>query len=382
MKVQQKLSRRAVLKDGLGAGLALTTLGLSPQTSAGPINNILSDLFGGALGDNFRIDVHCHHIPDFYRASLAENGITTAGGIPLPSWSPLEAVHFMNTHGIQVQVVSISEPGVYYLPSPDQRKQMAIRINDYTTEQLMNSEHPVRKGRFGGFGVLPLRDTDNTVDVNNACREAERIVHHLRMDGVGLFSSYNGVYLGDEKLDPLMETLDELGAMVFVHPVTPDNIPDLGLPTFLFEFPFDTTRAVVNMRYKRIFERFPKIRWLLAHAGGATPFIAERADSLHLYPQTEAAGSVDLPNDQGAYANLFYDTALSPDASAMGAVAETAPVSNIMFATDWPFAGPVFLLPGDPAPRLKDTFTDLQLKQVLRNNALEQFPTIRERILS
>lgn len=350
---------------------------LSPPADAGLLSNWFSNIING----NFRIDVHCHHIPDFYRESLASYGITTAGGVDLPDWSPELAINFMNNYGIKAQVVSISEPGVYYLPTPSLRQDMAYQINNYTSMDLIQSTNAARAGRFGGFAVLPIGNPHDGEDIYNARAEAVRALGTLKMDGIGLFSNYNGTYLGDPAFDPLMETLNDMGAMVFLHPVTPSEMPDLGLPPFLFEFPFDTTRAVVNMCYKNVLLRYPNIRWLLAHAGGTVPFLAYRTSLLRYYSAiAQNLGLDGLDNGGLAYARLFYDTALSPAPSAMKSVREVTSVSHVMFATDWPFSGPVFTLPGDPAPQLEDSFSSTELQQVLRDNALNQFPRLKARV--
>jgi len=363
------LSRRGLL-GGIPAAAAATTLALeAAPTAAVP----------GLAGPRTRIDVHCHHIPDFYRQSLAEHGISEAGGKKLPAWSPKRAVSFMNNFGIAAQVVSISEPGVAYLPTPQQRVAMAHQINDYTYETLINGTG-VTTQRFGGFAVLPLGDLDDPADIANAQAEATRAIKRLGFDGVGLFSQYRGVYLGDDRLKPLMKTLNQLGAMVFVHPVTPVH-PDLGLPAFLFEFPFDTTRAAVNLSYHSTFTLYPRIRWLLAHAGGTLPFLAYRTSLLqYVAPIMQNLGLGLLDEQNLDYGRLFYDTALSPAPSAMMSVREVAPVSHIMFATDWPFSAEIFTVPGDPAPQLRRSFDSTELSKVLRGNALRQFPKLRARL--
>lgn len=378
-----KMSRRDLLKQALGTSAAVTGAaligGMPGRIEAGPISNTLSTWLEG----NVRIDVHCHHIPDFYRQSLQGHGIDSAGGVDLPSWSPEEAVQFMDQHGIQTQVVSISEPGVYYLDDVIQRQDMARQINDYTSEYLIYSNNSYLKNRFGGFAVLPLGDTSNAADIDNSCQEVERTLTSLGMDGIGLYSHYNGTYLGDPSLDPLMEKLNSMGAMVFIHPVTPLQKPDLDLPTFLFEFPFDTTRAVVNLAYNNVFLKYPNIRWLLAHAGGTIPFLAYRTSLLRYYPAiAQALGLEEFDDGGAAYAKLFYDTALSPAPSAMKSVREVTDVTHIMFASDWPFSKQIFTLPGDPAPQLEDSFNEVELKKVLRDNALEQLPKLALRLQS
>lgn len=368
------LSRRNLMRSASLAALTAAAA-TAPQASTAAAKSAATP------AAPFRIDVHCHHIPDFYRASLAEHGILTAGGIPIPPWSPLLATGFMDAYGIKTQVVSVSEPGVTYLPTAAERLAMARKVNDYTRDTLIATQDPLLRGRFGGFALLPLGDLSDSRDIANACAEAERAITVLQMDGIGLYSSYRGVYLGDPRLEPLMAVLNRLGAMVFVHPVTPAAMPSLGLPTFLFEFTFDTTRAAVNMLYHGIYSRYPGIRWLLAHAGGTLPFLAYRESLLTLYPALAQNLGLDGLDDQNAQlAGLFYDTALSPAASAMASVRHVTGVGHIMFATDWPFSAPIFLVPGDPAPQLSETFSEAERLQVERVNALGQLPLMAKRL--
>ncbi|MEQ3725527.1 amidohydrolase family protein [Alcanivorax sp.] len=384
------LQRRALLGSALklgavtAGGMALAGCGGESSSSSRNSSSNESMTEAALPSENYRIDVHCHHIPDFYRASMESNGVTTAGGIPLPDWNPQIAVNFMNLFGIQSQVVSISEPGVTYLSTAQERLDMAMQINDYTTNTLINSiEHP---GRFGGFAVLPIGDADNSVDISNASTEASRAMNVLGMDGIGIYSNYDGVYLGDPVFEPLMATLNDLGAMVFVHPATPQEVPSrLALPSFLYEFPFDTTRAAVNLLYNGVFKNYPNIRWMLGHAGGAIPFLSYRTSLLtYSPPLTSALGLEQLAPEEVAesYANLFYDTALSPSSAAMKCLQEVTKPDHILFASDFPFAGPIYnpSITTDPQPLLSETFTNTQRIQVERDNALAQLPNLALRI--
>lgn len=338
----------------------------------------LLEACGGASG-HLRIDVHAHHVPDFYRVSLHDHGILSSGDIPIPPWSPAMAVDFMNKHGIQAQVLSIAEPGVLYLPTPDQRMAMARQINDYTTNELILANHKAISGRFGGFAILPLGNPQDPQDMLNTSAEATRALTQLKMDGIGLYSHYNGVYLGDPSLDPLMATLNTLGAVVFLHPVTPSVYPQLPLPTFLFEHAFDTTRAVVNMLYRGVFQRYPRIRWLLADAGGTLPYLAYRTSLLTLhFSADQNVGLIARQNN--AYASLYYDTAKSSAPSAMNSLRTVTDSGDILLGTDWPFSAPLFSASGDPAPALDTTFNQSERTGVDRNNALALLATLKSKI--
>jgi len=129
----------------------------------------------------------------------------------------------------------------------------------------------------------------------------------------------------------------------------------------------------VNLSYQSAFTRFPFVRWLLAHAGGTLPFLAYRTSLLqYVTPIMQNTGLGILDGQNFDYGRLFYDTALSPAPSAMMSVREVAPVSHIMFATDWPFSAEIFTIPGDPAPQLPRSFNSTELTKVLRTNALDQ----------
>ncbi|MFC9590004.1 amidohydrolase family protein [Streptomyces sp. NPDC056944] len=370
------MRRRGLLKAALPLSATATALGAWPATASGSAPS------GAPVSrGRDRIDVHCHLIPDFYRRDLAAHGITEIGGVPVPLWSPDLAVNFMNRYGIQTQVVSVSEPGVTYLSSAADRVATAQRLNTYASQDLVHTTSPRLKGRFGGFAVLPLGGTVDEQDVAHAVTEARRAVRDLKLDGVGIFSSYGGTYLGDPVFAPLMKALDDLGAMVFIHPSTPQSYPDLGLPPFLYEFTFDTTRALVNMLYKAVYQRYPRIRWLAAHAGGTLPYISYRTSLLTLTPAiAQQVGAAGLDDSSPHFRKIFYDTALSPAPQAMKSVRELAGTERVLFATDWPFTSALFLSAGDPAPQLNETFSPAERLAVERSNALAQFPALAARI--
>ncbi len=353
------LSRRSCLKSGLGlAAAAIGPWATQPTWAASAPS---------------RIDVHAHLIPDFYRSALKAYEVEGDGGLPTPAWSPDAAVDFMNKFGIQTQVVSLSEPGFGFLPDLPSRRQMARQVNDYIRDALIGAPAWSRSHRrFGGFASLPLGNARDSQEVSAAVDEANRAMNLLKLDGIGLYTHYEGIYLGDPLLNPLMRTLNELEAMVFIHPVAPPVQPELKMPTFVLEFPFETTRAVTNMLYKGIFWRYPKIRWLLPHAGGTIPFLSHRAGLLAL----------QLNPRNSAFSSLFFDTALSAAPASMAATKEITPTSHILFGSDFPYSQLVYGLkfPGDPNPELNDSFSAAERQMVDRGNALTQLPRLAQRL--
>ena len=120
-------------------------------------------------------------------------------------------------------------------------------------------------------------------------------------------------------------------------------------PVWLYEFPFETVRAVANLIYSGTLERHPRIRIQLSHLGGAAPFLAHRLASLADREPEQAAQAP--AGALGYLRRLYYDTGLANNAPALAATREITDLDHIVFGTDWPYAA----LPpdgGDPAPEL------------------------------
>ncbi len=315
-----------------------------------------------------RIDVHAHYLPDDYRKAALAAGEQHPDGMPsLPEWSEADALALMDTLSIRTAMLSISSPGVHF--GDDQvARELARSVNRQGAELV--AKH---RGRFGLFAALPLPDISGSIS------EAIHAFEELGADGVVIETNSGGVYLGDPTLDPLMQMLDRRRAVVFVHPTSPSCAGCLGLsfdqPRPIVEFIFETTRAVTNMLYRRIMQRYPGIRVIVPHAGAALPVVAERiADQAHNL-------SVDPPLTRddvfGMLRSLHYDLAGSPIPTLARALLDIADPGRIHYGSDWPFT------PRENAVTLADeidgadVFDDDLRRRVLINNSLELFPRLK-----
>ena len=308
--------------------------------------------------ESHRIDVHHHILPPDYVSTLASAGITASGGRPLPAWDVQSTLELMDRHAIATAIISISEPGIYF-GTPAFARDLARLCNEFSAQLI--HEHPQR---FGAFAILPLPDIDA------ALRELEYAMDILHLDGVVLLSNFEGRYPGDPAFEELFTELNRRNAVVFLHPTVPaiNTGLKLDLPPFLVEFVFDTTRAVTNLIYSGTLERFPDIRFILAHAGGTVPYLAYRI----------ALGQVMLPGaPQGVLTylkQLYYDTALSANPYALCSLQELVDASHILFGSDYPFAPEIvtgFTIQGI---QNYDGFDEQARKAIERDSALALFP--------
>lgn len=113
-------------------------------------------------------------------------------------------------------------------------------------------------------------------DLDQALKEIDYAFDTLKVDGFALVSNFGGIYISDDRLDKIWEELNRLCEVVFVHPGKPagDNLPLFGRDISVYEYPFDTTRGMMDLIYKGKLQRYPNIRLIFAHAGGTIPYIA------------------------------------------------------------------------------------------------------------
>jgi predicted TIM-barrel fold metal-dependent hydrolase len=272
-----------------------------------------------------RIDVHFHHIPPFYREAVHAAGRGPAIGT-YPQWSPQIALDVMDAHGIAVALTSLAQPGVGF-GTQDSAQALARRCNEHAAELV--ARWP---SRFGAFATVPMWSADG------ACDEIAHALDVLQFDGVSLFASYGERFLGDAAFDPVLEVLDARGAVVFLHPGLHPSSGKLALPwpAFMMEYLFDTTRAVVNLVFGGAIERFPRIRFILPHAGGLVPYFAWR---LSVSPMIDSRLPQLAPERiHAGLQHFWYDLALSPGAQTLGSLDHVARPERVVFGSDFPFA--------------------------------------------
>lgn len=308
-----------------------------------------------------RIDVHHHLIPPAFTRTMAAKGLKEVAGAPLPNWTVEQSVAVMDANGIGTALTSLSAPGVYF-GDVQEARDLARSCNEFAADMAIR--YP---GRFGSFAVLPMPFTDH------ACAEAIYALDVLHADGVVLLGSTEGKFLGDPSFDELMAELDRRKTIVFVHPNIHQTSTQLGLsmPGFLVEFLCDTTRAAANLILSGTLERYPNIRWILAHAGGFLPYIAWRLSLANALPQF----AQQVPQGVLTYIrNFYFDTALSPSPFAMAALRELVDPSHILFGSDFPFAPAI--VTGMEVEALRDlTVFDTATKAGIdRGHALKLFP--------
>ncbi len=112
----------------------------------------------------------------------------------------------MDDMNIRYSVVSISSPGVHLIPGNDTAAiDLCRRCNEFAAG--LKKRHPKR---FGYFASLPLPDVQASLkEIDMALSEGA--------DGIIFETNFHGIYLGDERFDPVMDELNRRKAKVFIR---------------------------------------------------------------------------------------------------------------------------------------------------------------------
>ncbi|KAF5251946.1 hypothetical protein FANTH_3012 [Fusarium anthophilum] len=274
----------------------------------------------------------------------AQNPEAKPPGRPLTSHyaSLAQKLHFMDTHKIDISVISLANPWLDFL-SPSESGAIAQSVNEEFSR--MCSDHP---GRLFFFGTLPLTAALETV---LASIEHLRTLRYCR--GVILGTSGLGKGLDDPDLLPIFEALATTGLTVFLHPHygLPNDVwgprasAEYGhvLPLAL-GFPMETTIAVARMYLAGVFDKVPELRMILAHSGGTLPFLAGRIESCIMHDgQLLREGKLTKGRRtvwEVLREQVYLDAVVYSEVGLKAAV-QASGSDRLMFGTDHPFFPPL-----------------------------------------
>lgn len=225
--------------------------------------------------------------------------------------------------GVDMQVITLTTPGTH-VEAPADAARLAALVNDAFAAVVC-----AKPRRFSALATLPLNDPAASV------KEFERACRQLRLPGAMLFSNVNGVALADERFWPLYEMANDLGAVLMIHPAHPVGVEamlDYWLMP-LVGFTFDTTLAAAKLVFSGVAERFPRINWLLAHLGGAIPYLAERLDR-GFEAFRECRANISRPPSE--YLKRFYFDTVNFDPNALKLAIAFAGADHLVAGSDYP----------------------------------------------
>ena len=237
------------------------------------------------------IDVHTHCLTEAWFALLKEHGgprytvKPVSGGLHAihldgaPFMTPVPAMFdydlrlkTMNECGVDICVVSLTCPNVYW-GGPEVSLQAAQIMNDD-----MSAAQTAHPDRLRWFASLPWQYPEL------ALRELDR-AHVAGASGVMVLANIGGKPLTDPAFESIWQAIDAKALPVLLHPTAPPGVGEMDMSRFQLTasigFTFDTSLATARMIYDGFFDRYPRLRIIASHGGGALPYLVSRMDQCY-----------------------------------------------------------------------------------------------------
>ena len=303
-----------------------------------------------------RIDVHAHYWTDDYLDLLVELGQADAGaarGLGAGGGAELAArLRLMDRAEVQMQVLSAC-PQTPYGGDGKKAANAARFVNDQYAE--LAERH---RDRFTAFAALPMPHLEESVG------EMGRALDELRMAGVAMNTSVLGHALVEPDFEPVFAELNRRGAVLYLHPAgnsacTP-LIRDYHL-TWMVGAPVEDTISIMQLITRGIPARYPEIKIINSHLGGALPMLLQRADDQYGW---EAPDTPERPSV--AARRMWYDTVGHGHVPALRCAIDSFGADRLLLGTDFPYEN------GDTFARAIDYINDPQIDPNAARAILDQ----------
>jgi aminocarboxymuconate-semialdehyde decarboxylase len=238
--------------------------------------------------------------------------------------TPAEKIADMDRLGIDLQVLSPAPPQYYYWADGDLGRTTSRLINQKIAETV--KAYPTR---FAGLCTVPMQVPELAITELRYC------VKELGLRGVEISSNVAGEELSDEKFRPFFAAAEELGILVFLHPLGfthGDRLREYYLGNVIGN-PLESTIAVSHLIFGGVLDQFPKLKICIAHGGGYVASYSGRFD--HAYRvRPECQCCKRLPSE---YLKEFYYDTVVFDADQVAYLIKKYGSDHVVLGTDYPF---------------------------------------------
>src|SRR5215469_5228382 len=240
----------------------------------------------------------------------------------------------MDETGIDQQVLMLTSSGVNPLPV-DQARALSVSANDELAAAI--ARHPTR---YAGLAVFAPQDPEH------AAKEIERGVNKLGLKGAIFNGHTNGEWLDDPKFWAIFEACEALDVPIYLHPTGPHRdlikpFVERGLDGAVFGFGVDTGLHALRLIVAGLFDRFPKLKFMLGHMGEALPFWLYRMDYMHAasvragrYPTLKP---IKRRISEYLRENVYITTSGMPYGPTIRYCQEVLGIDHVLYAMDYPY---------------------------------------------
>jgi aminocarboxymuconate-semialdehyde decarboxylase len=290
-----------------------------------------------------KIDIHNHFYPTRFLKQLEKDGPAFGITIEKDEWGrPIIVQHGsrvvtitppmndinqrledMERAGFDVQMLTLSAPSVDIFPV-EVGENLAKVVNDEIGQ--ICRDHPER---FMALATLPFLDPDRTV------KELDRCIKELKFQGACIGTNINGMGLDNKLLYPFYERISGYDLPIHIHPRAPadkETYKEYCLGPMI-GFEMELCVAVVRLVMGGVIKRFPTLKFIVSHLGGAIPYLAERIQNCYeAYPECQE----NISKPAIDYLKRFYYDTVSFFGPALMCAYSFAGAERLILGSDYP----------------------------------------------
>ena len=320
------------------------------RSAAATINGNTSRLSSSVTKDQAKksrvVDLHCHYLNPTVNAKTAHldlgqydpttvfaDSLTRETNVEqMKSRAPkltgiTERLVDMDRMGVDIQAVCPAPYQFFYWTEADYGAELTREVNDGIAKIAAD-----RPDRFVGMGSVPLQDAELAIRELNYC------VNSLGMRGIEICTNVNGKNLTDPslKLDKFFARAEELGVLIFLHPLGYTQADRLTHHYFnnVIGNPLESTVAVSHLIFDGVMERYSKLKFLVAHGGGFIAHYWARMD--HAWRARPDCRTV-IKNPPSSYLEKFYFDTITFDPEMLKRLVDRFGADHVVLGTDYPY---------------------------------------------
>lgn len=292
------------------------------------------------------VDLHCHYLNPTVNAKTAHLNLgqydpTTVFADDLTRETNVkqmktrapkltgvtERLKDMDRMGVDIQAICPAPYQFFYWTEADYGAELAREVNEGIAQIAAD-----RPDRFVGMGSVPLQN------VQLAIRELNYCVQKLGMRGIEICTNVNGKNLTDPslKLDKFFARCEELGVVIFMHPLGYTQADRLTHHYFnnVIGNPLDSTVAVSHLIFDGVMARYPKLKFVVAHGGGFIAHYWARMD--HAWRARPDCRTV-IKRAPSTYLEKFYFDTITFDPEMLKRLIDRFGADHVVLGTDYPY---------------------------------------------
>jgi aminocarboxymuconate-semialdehyde decarboxylase len=289
------------------------------------------------------IDVHTHMLTEAWVKLLEAHGKprysleTVKGGLraihldgapfmtpvaPMFDWQ--QRIANMDKAGVDIAITSLTCPNTYFGGAEVSLKAAQLMNDDMAAAQK------TWPGRIRFFASLPWQHEKLALEeLKRACDKGAV--------GVMVLANIGGLPLTHSSFGNIWKEIDNRALPVLVHPTAPPGVAEMGMHEFQLTAPigftFDTSLAVARCIYDGFFDRYPNLKLIASHGGGALPYLIGRMDICWDNIPAARAKTAEPPRE---YMRRIYVDSVVFRQDVLEMCVSVCGADNVLYGSDYP----------------------------------------------